>query len=135
MKLADLPEYVGQDKPQRGANPRVDKFIVAAPRPFEVVFKKNPKHDDTEQGKMKPARLFVRWGVTAPAAEPSTDPSPEEMDALDLLMKEWERVGRKRVNVDALLKWLGAANLSSLTRAQYNTAKADLEKKIAGGAA
>ena len=59
MKLGDLPDYIGDNKPQRGAAAKTDAFIKKA-RPFGVVFKKNPKHDDTEAGKMKPARLFVR---------------------------------------------------------------------------
>lgn len=66
MKLEKLPDYVGNDKPQRGASQKTDKFIVKCPKPFGVVFKKNPKHDDTEAGKMKPARLFVRWELRKP---------------------------------------------------------------------
>ncbi len=61
MKLDSIPDYIGDNKPQRGAAPKTDRFIVRAPKPFGVVFKKNPRHDDTEAGKMKPARLFVRW--------------------------------------------------------------------------
>jgi hypothetical protein len=62
MKLDQLPLYVGNDKPQRGASKKTDQFIVATPKQFGVIFKKNPKHDpNTEEGKMKPARLFVRW--------------------------------------------------------------------------
>ena len=75
MKLDVLPEYVGQDKPQRGN--RTDKFIIAAPRPFQVVFRKNPKHDDTEAGKMKPARLFVRWADQKPQTPAEADPLVE----------------------------------------------------------
>ena len=69
MKLASMPEYVGNDRPQRGAGQKTDRFIIKVPKPFGVVFKKNPKHDDTEAGKMKPARLFVRWADTKPATE------------------------------------------------------------------
>ncbi len=69
MKLSSIPEYVGNDRPQRGAGAKTDKFIIKVPKPFGVVFKKNPKHDDTEQGKMKPARLFVRWADQKPATE------------------------------------------------------------------
>ncbi len=69
MKLEHIPDYVGNDKPQRGASQKTDKFIVRAPKPFGVVFRKNPKHDpNTEEGKMKPARLFVRWEDQRPQA-------------------------------------------------------------------
>lgn len=68
VKLKDLPDYVGNDKPQRGASAKSDKYIVPT-RHFGVVFKKNPKHDQSEEGKMKPARLFVRWVDQRPAIE------------------------------------------------------------------
>jgi hypothetical protein len=75
MKLGSLPEYVGADKPARGAAGKTDRFIVAAPRPFGVVYKKNPKHDPTtEEGKLKPARLFVRWADQRPAAADAESP-------------------------------------------------------------
>jgi len=75
MKLDSLPEYVGADKPARGAAGKTDRFIVAAPRPFGVVYKKNPKHDPTtEEGKLKPARLFVRWADQRPAAAEAESP-------------------------------------------------------------
>ncbi len=82
LRLEKLPEYVGADKPQRGASPKTDRFIVPAPRPFEVVFRANPKHDDSETGKMKPARLFVRWGASTPAAPaPAATPEPVKATA------------------------------------------------------
>ena len=69
MVLDKLPEYVADNKPQRGAG-KTDRFIIQAARPFGVVFKKNPKHDpDSEEGKMKPARLFVRWEDTVKPPE------------------------------------------------------------------
>ncbi len=87
MRLSDLPEYVGQDKPQRSASGRTDKYIVPAPKPFGVVFRKNPKHDATEAGKMKPARLFVRWADVAPAAEVGTGTiSVKQQDELDAML-------------------------------------------------
>ncbi len=75
MRLDKVTPYVGNDKPQRGASPKTDRFIFPVPRPFGVVFKKNPKHDpNTEEGKMKPARLFVRWAdqKTTQAAPPKS---------------------------------------------------------------
>jgi hypothetical protein len=69
MKLDSIPDYIGDNKPQRGAAAKTDRFIVKSTKPFGVVYKKNPKHDDTEAGKMKPARLFVRWENQKPAAQ------------------------------------------------------------------
>jgi hypothetical protein len=110
MKLADLPEYVGQDKPQRSANGRTDKFIIPAPRPFGVVFRKNPKHDATEAGKMKPARLFVRWADVAPAAqEGQADPNETIVaSAVEEIMSLLPAAGLTSAeNQDRLLKWVG----------------------------
>lgn len=81
MTLEKLPDYVGNDKPQRGASQKTDRFIVKAPRTFGVVFKKNPKHDpNTEEGKMKPARIFVRWADQKPTAESNGNGSLSESD-------------------------------------------------------
>jgi hypothetical protein len=84
MKLNDIPDYIGDNKPQRGAAAKTDKFIIPAPRPFGVVFKKNPKHDSTEEGKMKPARLFVRWVDQRPKEEkPAEKPRVDEETPFD----------------------------------------------------
>ncbi len=77
MKLDAIEDYVGNDKPQRGASTKTDRFIVKAPKPFGVVYKKNPKHNpDTEEGKMKPARLFVRWESEKPKGEAPVAQAP-----------------------------------------------------------
>ncbi len=109
MKLSEMPEYVGQDKPQRGSNHRTDTYIVPAPRPFGVVFKKNPKHDQTEAGKMKPARLFVRWADTAPAKEASPDgqTAPQDDPEAKISTPQW-------MEIDALLKQAGCTNAKVL---------------------
>jgi hypothetical protein len=80
MKLDKIPDYIGDNKPQRGAARKTDDFIIKAPKPFGVVYKKNPKHNDTEEGKMKPARLFVRWENTkpVPAAEAPPTAAPQQ---------------------------------------------------------
>lgn len=69
VRLTQLPLYIGKDKPERGADADVDKFIIPIRKHFGVVFKKNPAHNpDTEEGKMKPARLFLRWADQKPEA-------------------------------------------------------------------
>lgn len=79
LQFDKLPDYVGNDKPQRGASKKTDAFIVKVPKPFTVVYKRNPKHNDTEEGKMKPARLFVRWSDTKPDGAQG---KPEESAAM-----------------------------------------------------
>jgi hypothetical protein len=110
-KLDKLPDYVGNDKPQRGASVKTDAYIVKVPKPFGVVFKKNPKHDDTEAGKMKPARLFVRWADMKPVSEQPTAAKPA--DAGDVNAKVMEELAARlaadptvaAIN-DELLPWL-----------------------------
>ncbi len=100
MKLEALPLYVGNDKPQRGASNKTDRFIVAPPRPFTVVFKKNAKHDDTEVGKMKPARLFVRWAEQAPAA--SEQPAASPAGTVDAAIEWADKLATAGGNLQAL---------------------------------
>src|SRR5690242_5896245 len=55
-----------------GATP----LVYAAPKPFGVVWKDNPKYDPNEQdtAKKKPKRLFVRWADVAPQAAVQATP-------------------------------------------------------------
>jgi hypothetical protein len=84
MRLDQIPVYIGDNKPERGKNSKVDKFIVPPPRPFRVVFKPNPKYDvaEAEAAKQKgdiyktPARVFVRWADQQPADAPQAAPAP-----------------------------------------------------------
>jgi hypothetical protein len=92
MTLAALPDYVGNDKPQRGASQKTDTFIKAAPKPFGVVFKKNPKHDDTDAGKMKPARLFVRWTDQRPNQQPTEQSNGEPAKPIGKAPEDDQRV-------------------------------------------
>ncbi len=100
MKLEALPLYVGNDKPQRGASNKTDRFIVAPARAFQVVFKKNPKHDDTEVGKMKPARLFVRWAEQAPAA--AEQPAAAPPASVDVALEWADKLATAGGNLQAL---------------------------------
>jgi hypothetical protein len=102
LVLANMPEYVGNDKPQRGAAQKTDRFIIAAPKPFGVVFKRNPKHDDTEAGKKKPARLFVRWEKSLPKAEgPDYNQQPAPPDATPE-EQEWNSFFAERPDLEFL---------------------------------
>jgi hypothetical protein len=68
LTLQDLPSYVGQDKPKRGASRQVERYFVKA-RPFKVVMKNNPAYkeedkkaaDARKEVYKKPKRVFVRW--------------------------------------------------------------------------
>lgn len=76
MKLAAIPVYVGQDKPERGKNRQVEQFFKAPPRPFGVVLKGNPKwtQEGADAAKAKnemytvPKRVFLRWDGQQPTA-------------------------------------------------------------------
>lgn len=74
LKLNSIPVYIGQDKPERGKSKQVDRYVIAAPAAFEVVFKQNPRWSETDaaahqsRGEMYavPRRVFVRWGKQMP---------------------------------------------------------------------
>ena len=91
MRVADLPEYVGADKPQRGKSPKLDAYIVRVKRPLAVIHKPHPKYDEAQRAMVQakgeiykvPARIFVRWAdqpqpngtpATAPATGHTTKP-------------------------------------------------------------
>ncbi len=137
MKLAEMPEYVGQDKPQRGSNHRTDTYIVPAPRPFGVVFKKNPKHDATEAGKMKPARLFVRWADAAPAAQSAAEESgnitPQQQRDITAWLEELAKLGVS-ISLSKFCDWAGGPSCNSLSlipAARYPVVAKDLMARIA----
>ena len=132
LKLAQLPDYEGNDKPQRGASAKTDKYIVGVPRPFQVVFKKNPKHDDTEQGKMKPARLFVRWVDQKPAGQ-TEEPAPQASAKQQLQREVAELLAAQGKTVAGLMCWLRVPDphgtaLGELTVEQLQAAKGKLRQ-------
>ena len=69
LRLGNIPVYVGKDKPERGVDQEFDReFMVAAPKPFSVLFKDNPKYSAEDAAKTPagqvypiPKRVFVRW--------------------------------------------------------------------------
>ncbi len=76
LKLESISEYVGDNKPERGKNPKLDAaHLKAPPTPFGVVFKANPKYSqaDAEAARANskvypvPKRVFVRWAEQMPA--------------------------------------------------------------------
>jgi hypothetical protein len=82
MKLLKLPEYVGDNKPERGKSSKIDQFIVRVPAPLTVILKSNPKYNEEDRAAAAskqtiykvPRRLFVRWDGIAeqkPAAPAS----------------------------------------------------------------
>lgn len=83
MRLDTIPVYVGQDKPERGKNRQVDKFILPVPKPFGVVFKANPKWSEEAANAAKskgeiysvPRRVFVRWTDQKPMTTDTDAPS------------------------------------------------------------
>lgn len=95
MKISDFPIYVGQDKPERGKNKQVDRFIVPVRTHFGVVFKANPKWTQEAADAAKatgamyavPRRVFVRWADQKPKAEQAATPAAAN---LDTIRKKWK---------------------------------------------
>jgi hypothetical protein len=124
LKLKDLPEYDGHDKPERGKSAKTDKYIVAPPRPFGVVFKANPKYDEAKKeaavkaGEVYPVpkRVFVRWADQRPEGKPAEPAKPEPRDESKLqpLSEKDEK------------DWLDWLDLCSMP-AKFDEARAKLE--------
>ncbi len=104
MKLDQLPEYVGEGKPQRGKSKATDNFIVRAKTPFQAVVRDHPKYNEDDRkaaiaaGKTYtvPKSQFVRWGSEAPAgAAPAAEkqasaPSSNETDPVKVAVGAWD---------------------------------------------
>lgn len=80
LQLNQLPAYIGAGKLERGASRQTDAMIIAAPRPFNVCSKPNPRHDpnETDPKKKKPKRIFSRWPDLTPPLAVATAESKEE---------------------------------------------------------
>lgn len=86
VKLSDLPEYMGSDKPERGKNRNLDRYIVPMKIPFTVVYKPNPRYVEADakackernEPYKKPARVFVRWGDQAHGEPPAKEPAAQQ---------------------------------------------------------
>jgi hypothetical protein len=84
MVLDAIPEYLGNDKPERGKSSKTDQFIVPAKKPFGVVMKDNPKYNENDRAAAAsrkeiykvPRRLFVRWVDQRPNEEPKPQAAP-----------------------------------------------------------
>lgn len=81
---ADIPEYIGEGRLERGKNPRTDALIRKLPRPRKLVMKPNPKWSQTESDAAKaankvykvPKRVFVRWDGQQPAPQGGSNVAP-----------------------------------------------------------
>lgn len=84
MRLKDLPEYIAGTKPTRGANAKVDAFIVKAKKPFGVIMENNPDYNEATRQEVvargevykKPRHIFSRWADQRPEAAPQTGANP-----------------------------------------------------------
>lgn len=94
MSLARMPEYIGDNKIERGKSRKTDELVIKAPRPFGVVYAANPKYDEQAAAAAKgrgevypvPRRKFVRWAgqaATPPAAEQPRAKVNTESSAVD----------------------------------------------------
>lgn len=105
MSVAALPEYIGDNKIERGKNSKTDRLVVKAPRPFGVVYVANPKYDEQAAAAARakgevygvPRRKFVRWADGKPVAaksqaEPQPSPPPATAGEYDQgAVNEWQR--------------------------------------------
>lgn len=81
MRLTELREYAGNDKPERGKSARLDAYIMRMTRPLGVILKANPKYKESDREAAAkrnelykiPRRLFVRWSEEPSAAPPIPD--------------------------------------------------------------
>jgi hypothetical protein len=122
MRLTELREYAGSDKPERGRSAKTDAYIVPVKRPLSVIFKPNPKWRESERNAASargeiykiPRRLFVRWDVrTETPQEPvkaNGTPAPASIQTptVDEQHKKaihGMNVARDRQNLDDWLAW------------------------------
>ncbi len=141
LRLDALPEYGGSDKPQRGAGPKGDKFIVKAPKAFAVVWKPNPKFmeapagEDKRTNAQKRKRDFVRWdGEKVPQAADVGDQdglaTQGQVQMIDDLYRELVGLGAT-VKAEAILSWLQVDDWYKLDQAGVKKAEDYLREKIA----
>jgi hypothetical protein len=149
MKLDRIPEYEGHDKPERGTSKKLEKYFARPPKPFTVVFKHNPKYDESAKAAAVakkeiykvPVRLFVRWadakgpngsgdgGIRANLDKFIADKGLPA--AQDLVVKGLGNAGVKET--DALRKF-GVTDRKALTVEQVVAMRADLNAIAEGGA-
>ena len=80
LRLRDMVVYDGDNKLERGANPKHNNKFARLPRPAGVVWVPNPQYNEAEAQAAKaankiyktPRRKFVRWAELA-AAGPTAD--------------------------------------------------------------
>lgn len=148
MTLASIPVYIGQDKPERGKNKRVDEgFIIPARKAFGVIFKANPKWSkeaaDAAASRKEmytvPKRVFVRWDGTKPS-EPAQGAAQRQeenglvtsgqVQVIEDLLKELKEVGG-RLEPKAILNWLKANDWYELDQKRFNMCRNYLDDLIA----
>lgn len=107
MVLASIPLYEGNGYPERG---KQDKFIAAAPRPFGVVFKPNPKYDEAKAKAATQAnpytvakKVFVRWD----GGFESTTPSKPDDGTMPDLVAKWKTWLASDPNLETFNKEMG----------------------------
>lgn len=131
LKIKNLREFIGPGHIERGKDKRLDAMVVTAPKPFGAVWKANPKHDsDTEEGKKKPKRLFVRWvdqrpqqEADCPADAKPADPAAETLDdAGEKIINDWTdwlRTDPNRETANAALPQIKAIESTPVRKAVW----------------
>lgn len=124
LRLGNIPVYVGKDKPERGKDPDTDReFLVAAPKPFGVLFRDNPRwsQEAADAAKQKneiyavPRRVFVRWADQRPEGDApqarQTDPRLQSGSApmdVEAIRAKWKQMIGSNPPVDAFNRFAAA---------------------------
>lgn len=95
LALSAMTRYDGTGDIDRQSNNRnLLKLVYRAPRPFQVIFKPNPKYDADAAKAAKPGeymvpkKKFVRWGEARPVP-PKKDERPRDFSSDVAEWKKW----------------------------------------------
>lgn len=80
VPLATIREFNGVTAFERGKGGKNEQFLFKLPHPVAVVWKQNPKWDDSKPAleQKSEKRQFVRWhGAAAPTPQPDSELPPE----------------------------------------------------------
>lgn len=137
LSLAKLPLYVGSGKLERGVSKQTDAMIVAAPKPFGVIWKDNPAYnpEETDAKKKKPKRKFVRWELVEQSHEGNGQQDKPESE----LANDWKEYLCSRLKVAKTIEEAQTtfAQMNSHTRellAKYKMLDAVIAEKDAAKA-
>ncbi len=89
LDVANLPEYVGEGRIEKGKKAQTDALVIRVRRPFAAVHAPNPKYSEAEAQATKaankaytiPKKKFVRWAEAKSGAPAPTAPAPQQQSS------------------------------------------------------